>query len=888
MLSVSWVAGLLRRRGGRVGGAVIGVAVAVALLASLGSFLAASRATMTQRSVTRVAVDWQVQTAPGADPRAVLATTAAFGGVTAAQPVSIADTPGFTATVGGSTQTTGAGVVVGLPPGYSATFPGEVRPLVGAPDGVLLAQQTAANLHASPGDQIQVQRPGTAPTTLTVNGVVELPQADSLFQTVGAPAGSQPTAPPDNVLLVGDATWHQLFDPLAGARPDAIRTQVHVRLDRALPPDPASAYTQVLRDANNLEATLVGQGVVGDNLAATLGSARTDATYAGLLFGALGLPGAVLAGLLTVAIAGAGATRRRAEQGLLRTRGATAGQLGRLALAEAAVVAGLGAVLGLGAAAIIGQVAFGSPSFGATPGSGVVWSVGAALAGVVVAAIAVAVPAVRDARRLTVASARQAIGRGRRTPWWVRVALEAVAVVGAVAALRVATAKGYELVVAPEGVPTVSVDYRALLAPAFVWIAVALLTWRAVDLVLGPGRRLVTAAVRPLTGPMAGTVTAAMARQRRILTASTIIVALTVAFAASTSVFNATYANQAVVDARLTNGSDVLVSAPPTTGAAPGQAAQIAAVPGVASVEPLQHRFAYVGNDLQDIYGVNPATIGSATSLPNGYFSGGTAKDLIAKLAADPSGVLLSAETVTDFQLRLGDTVNLRLTDRATGAYRPIAFRFVGVVKEFPTAPKDSFIVANAGYLAAQSHSDAVGEFLVNAGGADPAALAGRVRALVGTSATVTDVTSTTRTIGSSLSSIGLGGLTKVELAFALVLAAGATGLLLALGMAERRRTFAIAGALGANGRQLGGMVWAEAGFVTGVGLVCGAVGGWVLSEVLVRVLTGVFDPPPDVLSVPWTYLVLVGVVGVSAVGVAGATAVARARRAPIAVLREL
>ena len=32
--------------------------------------------------------------------------------------------------------------------------------------------------------------------------MVDLPQADTLFQKVGAPAQSQPTAPPDNVLLL--------------------------------------------------------------------------------------------------------------------------------------------------------------------------------------------------------------------------------------------------------------------------------------------------------------------------------------------------------------------------------------------------------------------------------------------------------------------------------------------------------------------------------------------------------------------------------------------------------------------------------------------------------------------------------------------------------------
>ena len=58
--------------------------------------------------------------------------------------------------------------------------------------------------------------------------------------------------------------------------------------------------------------------------------------------------------------------------------------------------------------------------------------------------------------------------------------------------------------------------------------------------------------------------------------------------------------------------------------------------------------------------------------------------------------------------------------------------------------------------------------------------------------------------IGTSLTAVELSGLTKVELAFALVCAAASTGLVLGLGFSERRRTFAIAAALGAGARQLG------------------------------------------------------------------------------------
>jgi len=158
-----WVSGLVRRRGARLAGTALGVALAVTILASLGAFFAASKERMTQQAVAGVPVDWQVQLTPGTDPTRAGHIVASAPGVTATVPVGYADTTGFKATVGGSQQTTGPGKVLGMPSNYAQTFPGEIRFLVGARTGALLAQQTAANLHAAIGTMVSVGRPGLAP-----------------------------------------------------------------------------------------------------------------------------------------------------------------------------------------------------------------------------------------------------------------------------------------------------------------------------------------------------------------------------------------------------------------------------------------------------------------------------------------------------------------------------------------------------------------------------------------------------------------------------------------------------------------------------------------------------------------------------------------------------
>ena len=148
-------------------------------------------------------------------------------------------------------------------------------------------------------------------------------------------------------------------------------------------------------------------------------------------------------------------------------------------------------------------------------------------------------------------------------------------------------------------------------------------------------------------------------------------------------------------------------------------------MPGVRSVEPLQHRFAYVGADLQDLYGVRPQTIGAAGQAPERLVRGRQRAGAHARRwRSSPTACWSPQETVHDFQLQPGDLLRLRLQDGRTKQFTTVPFHYVGVAKEFPTAPKDSFFVANRSYVAEATGSDAVGAFLVQTDGSDPAAVA--------------------------------------------------------------------------------------------------------------------------------------------------------------------
>lgn len=845
-----WLRGTVVGRTGRLAGSIAGLALTVALLAALGTFVASSAQTMARRAVANLPVDWQVLLAPTADAASVSAILQKAAAPAVMRSVAYADTAGLSAVTGHTTQSTGPGQVLGLDADYAARLGDQIRLVLGSPDGVLIATQTAANLHVTVGDTVSVQRIGVAPVDVRIAGVVALPNADSMFQAIGVPKGTAPQAPPDNVLLMPIAQWHALFDAQRSARPDTVHTQLHLRLDRTLlPPDPGAAFVQAQGLANNVAVRLAGSAAIANNLAARLDGVRADALYARVLFLFLGAPGVVLALLVTLAITASGADRRRREQGLLRIRGASVATLVRLAAWEAAVLGGAGVLLGLGLAAVVARLAWQVTDLRlAAP-----WFALAAALGFALASAAFVVPAWREATRSTVAASRSEFAP-RAAPLWQRVYLDVVLLAIGGAVFWNVAQSGYHVVLATEGVAQTAVRYESFLAPLCLWLGAGLLWVRLGGWALQRGLAR-PAGWLPGAGAMAPLISASLARQRKRIAGAAALVALAFAFATATAIFNTTYDAQSRVDAELTNGADVAVVG---TGSAPAGAllTRLRALPGVVEAEPLLHRMAYVGADLQDIFGIDAVRIAQVTTVADAYFGNHDAKGTLALLQKTPDGVLVAEETVKDFQLKVGDELNLRLQNAADHQYRAVRFHVIGTVREFPTAPKDSFLVANAAYLASQTGSAASEVVLLRTSGNN--ATVGRAAREVAAPTpgmTVTTLGETQTLISSSLTAVDLHRLTRLELAFAVLLIAGIAGIVLGLNLVERQRSFAILTALGAKASQVGAFLWGEGLFVVISGMLLGSATGFAIAKTLVAILAGVFDPPPEALVVPWPYL---------------------------------
>jgi len=123
---------------------------------------------------------------------------------------------------------------------------------------------------------------------------------------------------------------------------------------------------------------------------------------------------------------------------------------------------------------------------------------------------------------------------------------------------------------------------------------------------------------------------------------------------------------------------------------------------------------------------------------------------------------------------------------------------------------------------------------------------------------------------------------------FAIALATAGAGLVLLLGFDERRRTLAIATALGARPRQIGAFVWSEAALMLAGGLITGAILGWLVATMLVKLLTQVFDPPPEHVSVPWVYVAAVPAATTASVVLSPLIGTRLAQRSVLETIRRL
>ena len=872
---------------------VLALAGAVALVGAMILFVGHSLRTMTAGAVRSVPVDWQGPVASYPSALRVAAGVARQPGVLQASAVATAPFAGAAhqSTALGTIRS-GAGSILAVPPGYLEHL-SAFRFLRGSlrPGEIVLDQQLAATLQAQPGDTVELlPRRGAPPHRFRVSGIALVTAPDLLFQPLNPLVGPAPAQPPADIAILPLATFARTVAPYsttaaAASIPGAkrgVEWQVQAQVDpRALGGSPAHALRRAGRVRNRVERSLPGQVTFVDNLSDGLSTAAGDALYAETLYIMLAVPGALVALALAYLAALGTVERDRRDLALLRARGASRRNLLFLATVESLALGLLAGALGAAAALLAVRLV------GAGGGIGrdrALAALGICVALAFAGALAARIGASSVVFRSSVSESRQGARRDGR-PLWKRLYLDwlCLGVSGLIYWLTVRT--GFSAVVNPDSNPTLSLSVYMFFAPALLWLGATLLLVR----LGGHALALLTArAARGRATSWRGFLLVSASRRSLAINRGLVVVGLLLAFGVNLGIFSATYDRQARIDAQLTLGADVVVTAAPGVTAKRGLVRRLAAMRGVSGVTALQHTYAYVGPDLQDTFGVDAATLTRGTTLRNSYFLGGSAARILARLRTTPDGVLVSKETITDYSLALGDLLKLRVLDRETGRFRVAPFHVVGVVQEFPSAPHDSFMVANLAYLQHATHDPGPNVIFVKAHG-DPASLGRAIASATRRDGTIVkDIRAQTAQTVSSITTVDLGGISRIEEAFALLLAAVAMGLFVAVGLAERRQEFATMTALGASLRDVAAFLWSEAALVLAAALALAALLGWLLAEMLVAMLQHVFDPPPDQLAAPWLFLgALAGAAMLGAV-VATALATLGIRRLPLgAILRE-
>ena len=342
---------------------------------------------------------------------------------------------------------------------------------------------------------------------------------------------------------------------------------------------------------------------------------------------------------------------------------------------------------------------------------------------------------------------------------------------------------------------------------------------------------------RRVVGGRAATTLPVPARERRAPwrrdQPRTAVVGLLLAFGVNLGVFAATYDQQARVDAQLTLGADVVVTAPPGRSRSTRPRAHDRA--------RLRRRRRPRRSTILRVRRARPP--GHVRDRPARRSGRRRASATRTSSAAAPRTMLDRLRATPDGDPRLqGDDHRLLAAHR-----RPAeAARARPPQRPIPVAPlprrrqscrssrrrRRTRSWSRTSRTSSASRTIPARTSSSSRASGDPVAVARaspRRRSPLGTR--VKNIRQQTAQTVSSITTVDLRGISRIEEAFVLVLAAAAMALFVAVGLAERRHELATMAALGASLRRVAAFLWSEAVLVLAAALALAAVLGWLLAR---------------------------------------------------------
>ncbi|MEO7982288.1 MAG: FtsX-like permease family protein [Sporichthyaceae bacterium] len=825
--------------------------------------------------------------------------------------VAAADTLGFVDLPPGSLSAGGAPLdgpvrVFAFDRRYQQHYP-SVRLVDGgfARGSSLLSVEAARALGARVGGRVALAVPGLrTPLALPVSGLADLSRAKPLFYSRQGTKLEDFLYVPSSV-VVDPRTFRRsilpAFRAATTARGAALKSrpvqEIDVLVDRArLVADPATALGQSRQIARAVRRLSPGQDYLIDNLSNTLAVASEDGAVAKRMFLFLGLPGALLAAILTAYAGGVLAAAARREQANLRIRGADGRHLMRLLAYRTVAIAGAGSVLGtamglVSALLVLGPAALFEASSVQLVGSAAL----GVTAGLVATGLALYVPGRRSLRR------EISQDRGEMSlapaPAWQRLHLDLPVIVVALVVELVALRLG-----AFDSLPgsvylgrAVSLPAYLMLGPVLAWVAGALLVARGMRALLA---RLPLPTAPRFGSPVSGILRRSLRRRSWTSAAGIVTVGLVVAFGANLAIFGATYDAAKAADARHVLGADLRVT--PSVQSTQPHSAEFASqlqVPGVSSVTSVVFGLENsvltgpYNQDREDLAAIDPRSFRRTSSLPDSSFVAATAAEAMSALNRERRGLLVNETTADDLQVDTGDTVEV-LFARGTKHQSLVSLHVVALFTTLPGFPQGVDLVANLGYYQESVGTTDVDFFLADTDRHDAAGHLAAAQALQsGPGARDALTVDTTETAldkdQSSLTALNVAGLLQLDSVYTLLLAAAGIAIFVFGLLLARRREYVTLSALGMRGHEIQTLVLVESALVTVGACIAGLLVGTGMAALLVHVLRPLFILDPGMVLPVARLAILAGLaVGAALLSAVAASEVLRRLR-PTELLRE-
>ena len=730
------------------------------------------------------------------------------------------------------------------------------------PGAVLVSVEAATELGLTVGAPAKLALPDGSSIEISVSGIVDLTLARSLYTSRrGADFESFLYVP--NAIVMDTATFSATILP-AYARAVTTRgervkappiREIDIGIARdLLDAEPAVALIETRAIAEKITAIAGGQDFLLDNISNTLAVAREDANVAKRMFAVLGLPGAMLAAMLS-AYAGIvlGAAQRR-ERATLRIRGASRRHLLTMLALRVSAITAVGALIGvaigyLSASTVLGQDTLSRAASGRLMVSG--------LFGAAVGLLATGSALYLTGRRSIDAEINQDRAHlWSRTPVWRRFGLDILALIG-VAIITVVVVARSGFAGTPGSVyigQAVHLSLWLLILPIGVWVAGCLFGGRLFALLL---ERLPLGSKATLDRPFALLFQRSIKRRSWAMADVAVILGLIVALGTSLAVFTASYDAAKAADARYTLGSDIKVTPSPTHAtdvgvndfaAVPeGQIRQIAPVVyGVQNIVLRSKRTTEVAN----LAAVVPAEFAKVAPLSDADFSTGSVAKAMDLIEQNPEGVLLSHNIADFIKVKIGDKIFV-LLGRNTPEQVEVPSTVLGLFERLPGFPEGADALMNVRQHAAMVPSSKPGFMLAALQDGSDLSVRRTVATLQHDPATMgtLQIESRLTTLAkdqSSLAALNISGLLKIDTTFVLAMGTVTVAIFVFGLLLQRRREYVTLKALGMRSAQIRAIIAAEAGSAVLAGCVIGLPVGLGMAYYFINVLRPLFvlDPP--------------------------------------------